>query len=421
LIAAYSADNPFVPTHQVYSFTCVDHQDTKLLTADFGNCLPIVHADGTLYDVGRIYLAVSKHDGIKPGQSVTESDVAIVGEIPYKTPDWYRLAGVVDLPYGRDAWLQKNVGARPLLLVQAARSNGYDVLVCEADDGAYVRADNQVQRLNPGDAGEVRFYGTRFGKPAALQLQLAPNNDMIGGAGTSAVLNAERWPVPGIGEPASALTYARKLELGSDGQGQLQLTASKAGPGCPRGYIDGQVYGVGYSVQGVSADVPQNPWNFVSCLVWDAWPIPAEPTWYRDIRPILAQYGNLYPIMSRHLVDLDDYDSVVQHRESLIFCFELPEGDPNSMPVSRDLSANKRAGILRWLKGVDAQGKPKKGDPADAPVATQIPRQTVKGVAAIKPGGAPPAYPPEPGGRLDYLSQVLAKNAARRAGGGGEP
>ena len=97
--------------------------------------------------------------------------------------------------------------------------------------------------------------------------------------------------------------------------------------------------------------------------------MPEEPTWYRDIRPILVQYADVFPIMSNRLIDLADYDSVVAHLALMKFSFSLPRENPNSMPVSRDLSANKRTTILKWLDSKDGvkQACPLRGEAPGAP------------------------------------------------------
>jgi len=419
LVAPLVGGDPTAPAQGVYSFTCVVHEDRQVLSADMGNCLPILQADGALQDIGKLALAVAKQGVLTAGDRVDKEALALVGPVPYLEADWYeRTAGVFDLSYGNDAWLREHIGDHPVALVRSAGAERFDVLITEAAEGLYARADSYVYRLNPGETAEVTFYGTRFGRPQPLTLALAPNNAMIGGAGTGATLNAETWPVPEVGVPASALSYPPNLELGREGVGILRLSSAPSGPGCPRGYLDGQVYGIGYQIVGVSPNYLANPWNFLSCLLWDAWPIPDDPTWYRDIQPILEQYGNLYPIMSRHLVNLGDYHSVVAHRESLIFCFELPTQDPNSMPVSRDLSANKRQGILRWLKASGADGLPKRGNPEDRPPITR-PTRIVPGVSATVPDNGASEAPLDPGGKLDYLTQVLRqqRGSSRERGG----
>ena len=130
-------------------------------------------------------------------------------------------------------------------------------------------------------------------------------------------------------------------------------------------------------------------------LAWDAFVEPDTPTWYRDIQPILQQYGNLYPIMSRHLVDLGDYGSVTQHRSLLDLAFSLPVSDPNYMPVTRDLSAAKRDTILKWLRTEGPDGRPLKGSSVDTP-----PREVTAPAAAEAASAVPSA---REGGKSAYL------------------
>src|SRR5205807_2617935 len=108
-----------------------------------------------------------------------------------------------------------------------------------------------------------------------------------------------------------------------------------------------------------------NFWNFISVLAFSPFQAPKAPTWFADIQPILTQYGNLYPIMSKHLVDLSDYESVVRHLKILRLAFSLPMEDPNHMPVTRDLSDAKRAMILQWMDNAGADGLPLKGTPIE--------------------------------------------------------
>ena len=55
-------------------------------------------------------------------------------------------------------------------------------------------------------------------------------------------------PLPGpspVGHPETALTFPTSLTTKTDGTVELTLTATD--PGNPRGYIDGQVYGITYA------------------------------------------------------------------------------------------------------------------------------------------------------------------------------
>jgi hypothetical protein len=155
------------------------------------------------------------------------------------------------------------------------------------------------------------------------------------------------------------------LTTGADGSAELTLTANS--PGNPRGAIDGQVYGVRYtlpqSTQGAGGY--SNPWNFVSVLVWDRFPIPNAPTWWADVEPIFAQFARLYPVM-RSIVDMADYESVVANKRKLLAVLAIPIESPNHMPVTRDLSPAKRAMILKWLGPPESATPPLLGTPPTA-------------------------------------------------------
>jgi hypothetical protein len=150
-------------------------------------------------------------------------------------------------------------------------------------------------------------------------------------------------------------------------------------PGNPRAFIDGQVYGVRPILESALPAEGYNPWDFVSLLVFDEFTPDEPPTWWGtpqgSLQPIFQQYANLYPIMQDFL-DLGDYDSVCAHAGLLQLAFSLPLEDPNSMPITRDLSPAKRKAILRWLSEPGPDGKPRKGvepPPPPPPTATLQP------------------------------------------------
>jgi hypothetical protein len=106
----------------------------------------------------------------------------------------------------------------------------------------------------------------------------------------------------------------------------------------------------------------------------------------------------------QRFLDLGNYESVCAHLPLLTLAFGLNPADPNSMPVTRDLSTAKRAAILRWLTDTAADGKPRLGD-AERAVARPAPP------ADISPGSpAPGAYqmtPPSLGGKASAASRRL--------------
>jgi hypothetical protein len=91
------------------------------------------------------------------------------------------------------------------------------------------------------------------------------------------------------------------------------------------------------------------------------------------------------------VVNLDDYDSVASFARHIIWALDLPIEHPSHMPVTRDLSGGKRAMLLKWLRDVGADGKPKQVGPVVAAVAHAV---------AAAPGPAPryaaKAFPAKP-------------------------
>lgn len=403
--------SPVAPAYGVSFFQCQVDPRRSTVTADFGNALQIEDASGTpLVDIGELSLAVLKAAQVDDGATVSADEVEILGRIPYLETDWYpTTAGVQTFDYSSNAWVRENIGTQPLVVLKTTAAGSYQVLIQESLGGLYVRADQFVYRLDPGETEPLRLYATRYGEPIAAKVALAPNNDGIGGAGTS-----QKIPVrtPKVGEPASALQYRSPVATHADGSVVVPLSADPAGPGNPRGYIDGQVYGVGYQLVDPPqpADYNANPWNFVSVLVFDRHPVPERPTWYGDVQPILTQYGNLYPIMSRHLVDLGDYDSVVRHVDILNLAFSLPVADPNYMPVTRDLSAGRRATLLKWLSSPGPDGLPLKGEPALARAAAEVRLQGTAPAAELD------LEPLQRAGKTEFLLQLQASKKLEREG-----
>ena len=92
----------------------------------------------------------------------------------------------------------------------------------------------------------------------------------------------------------------------------------------------------------------------------------------------------------------------VEHRNILKLSFSLPVQNPNSMPVTRDLSANKRQTILNWLDAKDpVTGLPPQGNVPGTPEPQQ----------AADPGPCElPANQRDLGSKVDFLRQVLKHN-----------
>ncbi len=347
------------------NFCCarVDDQAESLLL-DLGNALPTTIAGGPIANIGDLTVGYLTPEG---ADAPAVHALGIVPATIYTQPDWYATtAGVVSLPLTADQRAQ--VAERPLAIVNTQNH----VSTQESPSGAYLRADDFVYRLSPGDRVDAAVCAMRFGRPLADtevgfaidngQLQPTPDQPPFAGAS------------PPVGEPLSAVPIPATATTDANGVARLQFTCGD--PGNVRWFNDGKDYGIDGQVYGVRpsfvdrslAAGPVNQWDFISFLIWSAWSAPHTPPTWADVEPIFRQYANLYPVMSRFL-DLGGYASVVGNAWLLRLAFGLPVDDPNHMPVTRDLSPAKRAAIMAFL------ADPREGDAvpaAPAPAAAQV-------------------------------------------------
>ena len=145
----------------------------------------------------------------------------------------------------------------------------------EAANGQHVRADQFVFRANPGEVVEADLWMTQWGQPMANgSIQVVLDNSQLQG-------QPGIWP--DVGTPAAAINFPRTLQTGADGRTTLQIKTSA--PGNSRDYIDGQVYGI-RAYPASQTYSTQDPYEFISLLLWDEF-TPDEPiTWYGSMQPI---------------------------------------------------------------------------------------------------------------------------------------
>jgi hypothetical protein len=305
----------------------VDKRRGKII-ADFGNAFRTNGVGGPPIPVA----------GLQLGYVDAQQKFSPLGPINVGDETWYQTtAGICEAPAGR-ALTAAELAALDSAPVAAATpdgAGGWTVVTQEGSDGLHVRADGFVLRMSPGDRQSFKLWASRFGEPAA-----------------NAAINLAVGPVPGnppLPPPSdAALTVAGSVTTGQDGAVEVALSATN--PGNPRVFIDGQVYAVSYNLAASATAVNpyQDPFDFVSVLLWTEHKVPAAPTWWEDVYPILLQYADLYPVM-KPIVDLGDYVSVVKNKRGLLTAMSLPPSDSNYMPVTRDLSPAKRETILKWL------------------------------------------------------------------------
>jgi hypothetical protein len=150
--------------------------------------------------------------------------------------------------------------------------------------------------------------------------------------------------------PQDGLTFAQSCVTNDNGLAQITITGNSIH--IPRHYIDGQIYWIDYDTSGTTSIDPAIPGVFpmsITAHLRDDFSIPNMPHW-SDISPTMIQFANLYPIMSKFFIDFADPTSVIAKKEILKFAFTRDITDPIYMPVTRDLSENKRLTILKWLE-----------------------------------------------------------------------
>lgn len=417
------APNWPVPDTNVNSLQALVAADGNSLTVDFGNTFPIIDSTGAPTFIGLVQLGVLRTNPDARITTVDRSQVVVLGEVPYLREEWYtQTAAVQTFDLTQNAEAQQLLQNNPLVLVTPVFGTPtFNVLMQESINGVYVRADNFVYRINPAETQQVNFYATQFGKPlASTAINLSATEGFMGGSGGGKTISPPARPaaaIPNIGTPTEALAYATSISTDANGRAVLDLTTSDDGPGNPRGYIAGQLYGIGYQLADQPAGYISNPMNYVSVLAFDKKVVPDKPTWYQDIQPLFTQYGNLYPIMSQYVVDLNNYESVIERISILQLAFSLPLEDANHMPVTRDLGAGDRDTILKWLSSPGPNGRPLLGTPPVA-VAPSVP---VAQLTAVEESEQVEAEPLQGSGKTLVIRQYQARQRAKRereSGGG---
>jgi hypothetical protein len=349
-IGPASADEPrhflrgrqFVASQPGQINNCVAVVNTAAgkITLDLGNALQTDKPGGNLVNRGALTLGwiLNNPDGSQSFQSIDT--------IPYTDSGWYeKTAGVANLPAARRLSDQELQALQQNLLgLEFTDATGNaTATIGESALGLYVRSDQFVYRLEPGQTAEVKLYATQLGQPYANARVLSfldPNQLQPG---------SQIGTAPPVGVPTEALNFPARIVTDKNGIAILPIAATN--PKNPRGYIDGQVYGVRPALEETLAPAVGYQfalYNFISLLVFDEYHPDVPLTWYGAIEPIVQQAANLYPVMSR-ILNLGDYGSVRANRELLLMAFGLEVTNPNYMPVTRDLSPAKRRALLKWL------------------------------------------------------------------------
>jgi len=359
------------------SVTAAWSDERKRFIADFGNAVPTSTPGGPAADIGIVGLGIAVPSGEFLDLGVLNSGAA----------QWYeRTAGIQEFPDREMTEEEIAISQRfPLVAVNYVVNNGrlarFQVKASENPDGQFVRFDNLVQRLNPGESADMLAWATRFGKP----LPDADIETAVSGHGLQPEGDAPTIPVA---DPAAALTVSG-ARTDANGRAAVHLTAGN--PLEKRKYIDGQIYCVELRIKdAVGTGTDFYPLSFGSVLVFDAPNYPDRVTWEKHAGPVFKQYSNLYPRPHgpdpyepfpgtpplRPVVNLSNYKDVVAFRHRIRRAFSLPFDHPGYMPVVRDLSKAKRDMILRFFDQIDRGDDSREVGPAADAVVHGVPERS---------------------------------------------
>ncbi|HVQ36444.1 MAG TPA: hypothetical protein VMS31_02870 [Pyrinomonadaceae bacterium] len=335
----FKAANGFSGTPLYYGYAQVDEARQKVVV-DLGNSIPTqaeVSTDpptqsptGPPVDVGTLSVAIIPQNG---------GDPVMLGDYEYSLAAYLATAGVQEYSVTTDQLT--TLTSTPLGVVQTAAPKGstkpaLGTVLQESPTGAYINAIQPVFRMNPGECATAEVMALQFGKAVGGQeISIKFHNGPL-----------EGQAAPGIpvGTPASALTFPKSVTTGADGRASFEMQASD--PNNPRVFIDGQVYGVGYSwAEDNQPGFPSDPNTFLSVLVFDTY---AEDATWPNIQPFMMQYATLYPFMDTIFM-LSDPEVYQQNIAAFKGVLSSPITDPRYMPVTRDMSRDKRALLLAWL------------------------------------------------------------------------
>ena len=339
----------------------IDVGHALLLGGPDGDVAPVTLLGGNFTQVRRLSLGLLPQGEPDLGEIVPENQVQRFLDLP-EDPRWYATTGGVitaSLPPSTAA----EVSNTRLCLFAERDDDRFQVVAKETNGAIFYRTEHFVRRLDPGQSTEVKAVARKFGRPMS-GLQLKTGLNPPGGPGLT------------IGHVAP-----------TDANGETVIPLAGSDPGSPRANddLDGQVFAVFYSDRLTPSGSPDRRGTGLGGLdvipvhVRESFPVPDQPEFHRDIQPFMAQYAQLYPIMSEHLFDIADYDALVANRAAILLAFRRDIGDPNYMPVTRDMSQGRIETLMKWLEN-------ETGD-ASEPLVRGV---AVAGAASLAAAAPPP-------------------------------
>lgn len=349
-------------------FSSIIDQSSNALQVDLSNALPL-DSDNNIQNLDTMQFVVLKDASTMQGATVGPDDYVVLGKLDCSqaTQDVY--SGIHAFPISDAA--RELMCDHPLALIQPnASGNDSTVCIMETPYGLEVRAEQFAFRLDPNDPAanqlESTVYAAKYGKRIANpQLSISINppmaDDQNGDCPPSIPLETNpQAAMPTNNIPTLAIQMTINQDPIQNQNGKVTVTFN--GPqtmGIPRGYMDGQLYSISYNFAGDEQAVQQQ-FDCFAVLVFSSFEAPAVPAW-TDVQPILQQYANLYPVMSKGLFDFSKQEVADANAQIMYFVFSNSNiNDPDFMPVTRDLSSSKRKMLLDYFAAkVKSHPRPK--------------------------------------------------------------
>jgi hypothetical protein len=338
-----------------YFVAVIDDASSSLLL-DLSNALQLSDTNGTVRDIGKLTVGILRDSSLTEKSPVTDANFEILGELDYRAQNWlFEASGICSL---RLTARQLDSAKRaPLALAAELPLGPRLVAIRENENGYHSCAEEFVHRIDAPKKSRLTIYAAKYGRPLAdanVMLDALPKQSGWG-RGLPNAPNQPKASIPDTCVPAEVLAFSPNVK--TDKEGRVAIEIDVKSPGNPRKYIDGQIYAISYRIEDESPNAHPK-FDLIIIHARDSFVVPTNPSWMPDIAPIFTQYRNLYPIMSQRLIDLTDPESVVGNLKILQLAFSLGISDPNYMPVTRDLSENKRIAIQRWLDRLAVDGDP---------------------------------------------------------------
>ena len=363
---------------------------TNKINVDLSNALP-TNFYNSLRDIGNLQLGIIFEEN--------NNCVQLIGDeyIPYLTENWLEEDSGIYTIDVTGSEVEELVNSK-LVIVQVVTSGGsssicgattfsgastdtHSVEILLEESPFFIRpSDYYVGRLSAGESLTKTLYVTYFGQPyngASVGVALK-NNDVI--------------PSDGI------VTDGPRKVPNSDGYVSFTFTNQGNIP-YPREYpfvpceddpdnyalpIEGQVYYFQYAICSISGGACGTYYSSYAIAILGFSNVAyTEPyNWVDHVKPILAQYAQVVPIMSK-ILDMGSYADVTKphNKELMILSLGLDIEDPGHMPTTRDLSPTKRDMILSWL----SEDVPRYDAEGNTPPSVDIKQCTAPMTQGLKP------------------------------------